>query len=119
MGSKILFNAVFINLEQVVHSRSFFAVQSVDTSSTSCVRTAYPKFSASLRQLVDSLTRMSDLLQGCPNNSDTVALSQDCPNKAVTIFFAMTQSCWNDLVAILIVLLSLLCVVNSLFQTFF
>ena len=26
MGSKILFNTVFINLEQVVHSRSFFAV---------------------------------------------------------------------------------------------
>ena len=26
MGSKILFNTVFINLEQVVHSGSFFAV---------------------------------------------------------------------------------------------
>ena len=26
MGSKILFNTVFINLEQVAHSGSFFAV---------------------------------------------------------------------------------------------
>ena len=29
MGSKILFNAVFFNLEQVVHSGSFFAVYGV------------------------------------------------------------------------------------------
>ena len=37
-----------------------------------------PKLSKSLEQLVTSLTGISDLLQGCPNNSDTFPLSQDC-----------------------------------------
>ena len=37
-----------------------------------------PKLSKSLEQLVTSLMGISDLLQGCPNNSDTVPLSQDC-----------------------------------------
>ena len=30
MGSKILFNTVFINAEQVVHSGSFFAVYAIE-----------------------------------------------------------------------------------------
>ena len=34
MGSKILFNTVFINLEQVVHSGSFLAVYSHKSKST-------------------------------------------------------------------------------------
>ena len=44
---------------------------SVNKPSTGCVRSACPELSTSLEQLGTSLTRISDSLQGCPNNSDT------------------------------------------------
>ena len=48
---------------------------SVDKPSTSFVSTGCTKLSTSLKQLLTSLTGISDLLQGCANNSDTVPLS--------------------------------------------
>ena len=52
--------------------------KSVDKPSTSFVRTGCAKLSTSLKQLLTSLTVISDLLKGCANNSDTVPLLQDC-----------------------------------------
>ena len=52
--------------------------KSADKPSTRCVRTACTKFVNKLfqtcSQLVTSLTKISDLLQGCSNNSDTILL---------------------------------------------
>ena len=52
--------------------------KSADKPSTRCVRTACTKFVNKLFQtcwqLVTSLTKMSDLLQGCSNKSDTILL---------------------------------------------
>ena len=52
--------------------------KSVDKPSTSFVRSSCTKLSTSLKQLLTSLTGISDLLQGYANNSDTVPLLQDC-----------------------------------------
>ena len=52
--------------------------KSVDKPSTSFVRTSCAKLSTSLKQLLTSLTVISDLLQGCANNADTIPLLQDC-----------------------------------------
>ena len=65
---------------------------------------------------------ISDLLQGCPNNSDADLLhkivtnltTQHCNNIVRSCLY---QSCWNNLVTSLIVPSSLLQVVNSMFQT--
>ena len=52
--------------------------KSADKPSTRCVRTACSKVVNKLFQtcwqLVTSLTKISDLLQGCSNNSDTILL---------------------------------------------
>ena len=45
--------------------------ESLNKPLANCVRTTCSKLSTSLEQLVTSLTGISDLLQGCPNNSDT------------------------------------------------
>ena len=43
-------------------------------------------FQTTCSQLVTTLTGVYDLLRSCPDNSDTVPLSQSLQYKAVTIF---------------------------------
>ena len=78
-------NITFSNLKFCDHAGSYTCKSLTSCSksakklSTSCLRTACPKLSTSMEQLVNSCNKLvdmilSDLLQGCSNKSDTVMI---------------------------------------------
>ena len=79
--------------------------KSVHKLLSNCVRSAgsklfnLNKFGTSCQQLVTSLIRLSDSLQGCSNKTDTVMISKYC---YILVSSTLRQSCYNRSVSELI-----------------